>query len=308
MAVATPDAPREWTGPQELIERYRNYLTVERGLEPATIATYVRVVTQFLATQRGRELDELSSADVSKFMTSQCRQVSSTASRTPRHRAALVSGIRPGRGVDQQAADRGGPIGGAVERRRAAPRAAPGQVAALLAGCDRHHAIGRRDYAILVLLLRFGLRAAEVSALRLTHLTGAPGRSSFGARTHQERLPLPVDVGKAMVAYLRRGRPADAQRAVFLRAYAPLRGLTPAESARSSAPPENAPGCPRRVGSHRLRHTAATGMLRAGAGLPRSRRSCAIAASRRRCCTPRSITLRCGAGAAVAGEARDEHD
>jgi integrase/recombinase XerD len=104
----------------------------------------------------------------------------------------------------------------------------PGQAAALLAGCDRSREIGRRDYAILVLLVRLGLRAGEVSALTLDDVDWRAGEivvRGKGSRT--ERLPLPADVGEAIAAYLRRGRPVSQEREVFLRGHAPKRALTP---------------------------------------------------------------------------------
>ena len=268
VAVATPDAPREWTGPQELIERYRNYLTVERGLEPATIATYVRVVTRFLATQRGRELDELGAADVSKFMTSQCRQVST------RQAERLATGLRSFLGFALVEGLISRPLTGAVPSvarwsGAGLPRGlTPEQVAALLAGCDRQHAMGRRDYAILVLLVRLGLRAAEVSALRLDDIDWRAGEIVVrGKGRTEDRLPLPPDVGAAIAAYLRQDRPGRPEREVFLRVCAPLRGLTPdgvGEVVRAAGERAGLGS----FGSHRLRHTAATQMLQAGASLP----------------------------------------
>jgi integrase/recombinase XerD len=86
--ATTAAAPRERSDQQVLVERYCGYLTVERGLEPVTIANYARVVTLFLAAQKGRGLEELTAADVSGFMTSQCRQVSTRAAER------LATGLR----------------------------------------------------------------------------------------------------------------------------------------------------------------------------------------------------------------------
>ena len=89
------------------------------------------------------------------------------------------------------------------------PRAVDaGVVERLLAGCDRRRAIDRRDYAILMLLGRLGLRAGEVVALRLEDIDWRAGEILVrGKRRRQDRLPLPVDVGEALAAYLHRGRP-----------------------------------------------------------------------------------------------------
>jgi integrase/recombinase XerD len=108
-------------------------------------------------------------------------------------------------------------------RGRSLPRGLdPGAVKRLLCSCDRRRMVGRRDYAILLLLLRLGLRAGEVAAITLEDIDWRAGellvRNGKGAR--QERLPLPTDVGEAIVSYLRR-RPETESRALFLRVVAP---------------------------------------------------------------------------------------
>ena len=177
IGVASPRRLLLASGPdqQELIERYRDYLRVERGLEPVTIANYVRVVTRFLAAQRGRQLDALSAADVSGFMTSQCGQVSA------RQAERLATGLRSFLGFALVEGLISRPLTGAVPSvarwsGAGLPRGLTSkQVAALLASCDRRHPVGRRDYAILVLLVRLGLRAGEVSALRLDDIDWRAG-------------------------------------------------------------------------------------------------------------------------------------
>jgi len=141
------------------------------------------------------------------------------------------------------------------------------EVARLLASCDRRRTFGRRDFAGLGLLTRLGLRAGEVAALELPDIDWRRGEVVIrGKGRRQERLPLPVDVGEAIVGWLRKGRPHCECTKVFTRVRAPHRGLTSggvsaivrAACARAGLPEVNA---------HRLRHTAATEMLRAGAGL-----------------------------------------
>jgi site-specific recombinase XerD len=127
--------------------------------------------------------------------------------------------------------------------------------------------LGRRDFAVLTLLVRLGLRAGEVAALELADVAWRQGEVIIcGKGRRQERLPLPVDVGDALVGWLRRGRPTCECANVFTRVRAPHRRLSPgAVSAIVHA------ACTRAglaaVNAHRLRHTAATQMLRAGAGL-----------------------------------------
>jgi integrase/recombinase XerD len=266
--VTAPAAPRERSGQQALIERYRDYLTAERGLEPVTIGNYVRVVARFLAAQTGRDLDQLTAADVSGFMTWQCRQVSTRAAER------LATGLRSFLGFALVEGLISMPLAGAVPSvarwsGAGLPRGLTSQqTSALLASCDRRRALGRRDYAIVVLLMRLGLRAAEVSALRLDDIDWRAGEIVVrGKGRTQERLPLPPDVGSAIAAYLRRGRPRRPEREVFLRGCAPLRGLSPdgvGEVVRAASERAGLGS----FGSHRLRHTAGTQMLQAGASLP----------------------------------------
>jgi integrase/recombinase XerD len=128
------------------------------------------------------------------------------------------------------------------------------EVTALLATCDRHRATGRRDYAILVLLARLGLRAAEVTALRLDDINWRAAEIVVrGKGGTEERLPLPADVGEAIAAYLRRGRPRCPEREVFLRVSPPLRGLAPegvSEVVRAASERAGLGS----FGAHRLRH------------------------------------------------------
>ena len=151
----------------------------------------------------------------------------------------------------------------------------PGQLRRLLAGCDRRTRSGRRDYAILLLLSRLGLRAGEIAAARVGRHRLAPRRNRDpwqGSRA--ERLPLPADVGAAIAAYLRHGRPATAEgRSVFVRVNAPHRALTTG-GVTNGGLRRRAAGRAAQDHAHRLRHTAATAMLRAGARWPRSGRCC----------------------------------
>lgn len=144
-----------------------------------------------------------------------------------------------------------------------------GQVAAMLASCDRGTAAGRRDVAMLTLMARLGLRAGEVAGLALEDIDWRVGEITVqGKGRRSERLPLPADVGEVIAAYLRESRPAafEGDRRVFLRVRAPHRGLTPGGVTAA------VPGAGKRSGTgpvhaHRLRHSAATAMRRAGAPL-----------------------------------------
>ena len=138
---------------------------------------------------------------------------------------------------------------------------------AILAGCDRRSAIGRRDYAIIVLLLRLGLRRSEVAGLTLDDIDWRAGELVVrGKGPRSDRLPLPADVGQAIAFYLRRGRPLSDRRQVFLADRPPVRPIASGTVASTVRRACRRAGVPE-VGSHRLRHTAACEMISAGAAL-----------------------------------------
>jgi integrase/recombinase XerD len=148
-------------------------------------------------------------------------------------------------------------------------RLEPGQVEALLASCDTSSAIGIRDLASLTVLARLGLRAAEVAGLSLEDIDWRAGELVVrGKGGRSERLPLPADVGEAIVGYLRDGRPSSAQdRAVFVRVRAPHHRLSPGGVTYVVEAAALRAGLGQ-IHAHRLRHTVASEMLRAGATLP----------------------------------------
>lgn len=266
--VPAPMVPPPGSPEEELIRRYRGYLADERGLARKTVITRERTARLFLEEHPARALRDLEAGAVSGFVTRQCRHLSVRAAER------LVNGLRSFLGFALVEGLIAAPLTGAVPSvarwsGTGLPRGlSPGQVKALLASCDRRRVTGRRDYAILVLLVRLGLRAAEVAALRLEDIDWRAGEIVVrGKGRTEERLPLPSDVGKAVAAYLRRGRPRRPEREVFLRASAPLRGLSPdgvSEVVRAASERAGVGS----FGAHRLRHTAGTEMLRAGASLP----------------------------------------
>jgi site-specific recombinase XerD len=253
-----------------LLAEYLAYLVDERGLVSATVRHHESVARLFLAERcRNGELclDKLTAADVGAFVTAEC------ARRSVGSAKIMVTGLRSLLRFLHLAGRSPGPLAGAVPavagwRGASLPQALPvTQVRLLLASCDRHRAVGRRDFAILVLLSRLGLRAGEVAALELGDIDWRSGEMVVrGKARRQERLPLPVDVGEAIIAYLRAGRPRGEERGLFLRARAPYGRL--GDGAVRSVVQQ---ACDRagldRIGAHRLRHSAATEMLRAGATL-----------------------------------------
>ena len=151
------------------------------------------------------------------------------------------------------------------------PRALPpDQVELVLASINRKTAMGRRDYAILLILARLGLRAGEIRSLKLEDLDWQEGLITVcGKAGRYSQLPLPVDVGAAIADYLRNGRPAASSRCVFLRAKAPTGGFqgqcgigSIVRHALARAGIDAA-----RTGAHQFRHALACQMLRQGASL-----------------------------------------
>ena len=269
MPIAAGSPP---SGPVEvLLARYQDYLLVERGLAASTAALDVRLARPFLATrvQSDGQLDlaGLGAGDVAAFVVAQSR-------RQPRSVKRIVTAIRSllrfahvAGLIDQPLAEAvPSPAGWTLT---SLPKGlSPSHVAALLAGCDRGNATGCRDFAILTLLVRLGLRAGEVASLALADVDWRRGELTVRGKGHREdRLPLPADVGQAIVDCLQQARPATASgRTVFVRAQAPYRALT------SHGVTTVVLTAARRAGlgdvtAHRLRHTAATAMLHAGGSL-----------------------------------------
>jgi len=274
LGVAPEAAAPAPEGPAlELLGRYRRYLVTERGVGAATAADYAAKVRPFLASREkaaGLDLAGLTAADVTAFVTGNCPSMrKGTAKLT-------VSALRSLLGYLHVAGDIPGPLAWAVPavatwRLASLPAPLePGQVAAMLAGCDTGTAAGRRDLAMLTLMARLAMRAGEVAALSLDDIGWRAGEVTVtGKGRRSERLPLPPDVGEAVAAYLRDGRPEafEGTRRLFLRLHAPHQGLTAGGVTQAVFAAAQRAGLGR-VYAHRLRHSAATGMLRAGASLP----------------------------------------
>jgi site-specific recombinase XerD len=240
-----------------------DYLADERGLRPASINSYRFYLDRFQAYLHRIgvvELSELSPLILSSFVAERCAQ------------GLAKTTVREGCGVLRvflRFAHRQGhllrDLSDVVEwpqayRLSSVPRSISwAEVAKVLAGVDRRTPCGKRDYAILLLLVSYGLRSREIAALSLDDIDWKRERLSIPERKagHHTAFPLSAAVGEALVDYLRHGRPETTAREVFLRAVAPVRPLGPdavSSCARAHllAAGVQAP----RLGSHTLRHTA----------------------------------------------------
>jgi integrase/recombinase XerD len=273
LGVAPPASPPVWEGPvEELLSRFRRYLEQERGLVPAAARGYVEKVHPFVARfdgPDGLELWRVDVAEVRGFVVDVCPRLGRrSAQLTVVALRSLLRFLHLEGSLERS-------LAGAVPsvfapRLSGLPkRLEAGQVDALLASCDTAMTIGVRDLAILTVLGRLGLRAAEVAGLSLEDVDWRAGELVVrGKGGRSEPLPLPHDVGEAIVGYLRHGRPGSAQdRAVFVRVRAPHHRLSPGGVTYVVEAAALRAGLGQ-MHAHRLRHTAASEMLRAGATLP----------------------------------------
>lgn len=264
-----PSGPR--SAREELLGRFYEYLIAERGLRSTSATGYINFVDPFLRQREmldGRlRLEDLRAGDVTAFV------VTSAPGRPVGSAKLLVCALRSLLGflhvdgvLKQSLVSAVPSVAGS--RHAGLPQGiGRDEVQRMLAACDRYTAVGLRDFAVLKMLVRLGLRAGEAVALNLDDIDWRNGEIIVrGKGDRHERLPLPVDVGRAVAAYLRRGRPVTDCRSLFMRVRAPRRGLTSAGVGAIVEGAAKKAGLPP-MRSHRLRHTAATEMLRAGASL-----------------------------------------
>ncbi len=249
------------------------YLAQERGLSRATLINYLPVVRRFLSERVATgaiRLDEIRLADVTRFVSRHAHAFS--PGRVKLMLTALRAFFRFLRLQGETAVDLASSVLSVADWRLArVPQWLPAaQVKQLLRHCDQQTRLGQRDYTILLLLARLGLRAGEVVGLTLDDLDWDAGELVVrGKGGRQDRLPLSGEVGQALATYLRQGRPPCGSRRVFLCAQAPRRGFTSSVAvctivrralARAGLHPPS-------QGAHLLRHTLATELLRRGASL-----------------------------------------
>ena len=271
VTVAKASEPR--TCRERFLDDYRRYLRQERGLAEVTLEYFVRFAEQFLSARFGSgdlNLSELSAKDVTEFVQDRAHKLS--PGRAKLLVTALRSLLRYMRHQGEISLDLARcvpPV--AIWSLSTLPKFLPaGTVQLVLDHCERDTARGKRNYAVLLLLARMGLRACEIVALELDDIDWDNGRITIrGKGGRLAQMPLPSDVGEAIAIYLRFGRPRCTCRRVFLRHRAPLRGFahsitvsTIVRRALIDAGVDSA-----RKGAHLFRHTLATDLLRQNVSL-----------------------------------------
>ena len=265
--------PKTTTPVEQCVQKFACYLRDERGLATATIINYLPFIRELLKQRfadKKVQLRDLSASDVvglvqrhapqlglkrAKLMTTALRSFLQYA----RYRGAftldLAAAIPPVAGWSMTSI----------------PRAIPAdQVRKVLASVDRRTPTGCRDYAILLLLARLGLRSGEVTRMELGDIDWKAGVLRVHGKSGRPiEVPLPADVGEAVVAYLQDARPRSTNRRVFLRDKAPIRGFLGSSAVGSIVRRaiERAGVSPPTHGAHQFRHALATEMLRGGASL-----------------------------------------
>jgi site-specific recombinase XerD len=267
----TPVDEPPTTALDALVEDYRQWLFHDRGLSATTVLRYENTARRFLrqhvATGDVAQIADLTGVTVNAFLLAESRRCSVGAAkgRVAELRSLLrflhVRGRVPL------------PLGTAIPpvagwHNTGIPPTLPAEVIGqLLDSCDRSSPTGSRDFAMLMLVARLGLRSIEVARLQLDDVDWRHGEVIVrGKARRRDRLPLPVDVGQAVAAYLADARPPISPRGLFVTCRAPRR---PIRADLVGDVVERA--CRRRgiptVGPHRLRHALATEMLASGVAL-----------------------------------------
>lgn len=271
---AVNPAPPVAVGPCEIaIANFRQYLSQERGLAASTQCLYTQVGHQFLRERFGHsalQFSALSGKDITGFIRRHAHK------RSPRSAQQMVTSLRALlrwlRYCGEITTDLAACVPTVANWSHSTlPRfLQPGQVQQVLDHCDRRSVVGIRNYAILLLLARLGLRSCEVVAMTLDDIDWEAGDLTIRGKGGQwAKLPLPAEVGRAIAVYLRKGRPRCASRRLFIRERAPRVGF--ANSAAISTLVRRALAdagvkSPH-TGAYVFRHSVATQMLRRGASL-----------------------------------------
>lgn len=262
----------ETTPLQVLLRQYERFLAERRNLAPRTIGEHVRTAQRFMESWVGRvgkdwALEVLTAREPRTFLLEETQRLSSGAAKNVLQ--ALRSFFRfcyqTGR-IPHDIATTLPPVA-SWHATRLPPIVPAEDIERMLASCDRSAGPGRRDYAVLLLLARLGLRALEVCRLTMEDVDWRAGEIAIiGKGRRVDRLPLPTDVGTALAEYLQQERPVAVTRQLLLRNRAPHQELSRAAVAHIVQKACRRAGVPP-LGPHRLRHALATRLLQQGATL-----------------------------------------
>jgi len=262
------------TSQDQIFEEFAYYLRRERGLAPKSIVRHQPFIRRFLhevCPAGVGDLGRISQEDVIRYIERHARDWSAESGKAMCWSLRAFLRYLHHRGLNPLA------LAGCVPSIRQWKLASlptylsTAQVQKVLHGCDRATAMGRRDYAILMMLAKLGLRADEVATLTLDDVDWRSGEMLVRAKGRQRaRMPIPPDVGAAVVAYLRDGRPKSSCRRLFLRTVAPNVGFASGCAITMIAKTALERACIRgyaHQGAHIFRHSLATELLRSGATL-----------------------------------------
>ena len=268
-AMLPPLTPHE-----QIFEAFSHYLREERGLATKSIVRHLPFIRLFLrevCPGGVSDLGKISQADVTRYIERHARDWSAGSGKAMCW--ALRSFLRylHHKGLNPLALADCVP---SIRRWKLAnlpTYLSAAQVQTVLDGCDRATALGRRDYAILMILAKLGMRAGEVASLTLDDVDWRSGEMLIRAKGRQQaKMPIPPDVGAAVVVYLRDGRPKSSCRRLFLRTPAPHVGFASGCAitmiAKAALDRAGIHGYAHH-GAHLFRHSLATELLRSGATL-----------------------------------------
>jgi site-specific recombinase XerD len=272
-AIAPAAAP-QLTAHDRIFKEFEEYLRTERGLAPRSIIRHLPTIRRFLrevCPAGSDDLNRINQESVIGYIERHARDWSPKTGKLMCWSLRAFLRYLHHRGLNTRA------LAGCVPSIRrwklaTLPTYLPAaQVQKALDSCDQATAMGRRDYAILIMLAKLGLRASEVATLTLDDLDWRAGEMHIRAKGRQRaRMPMPPDVGAAIAAYLRNGRPKSSCRRLFLRTLAPYAGFASGTTitwiAKTALDRAGVQGCAHR-GTHIFRHSLATELLRSGATL-----------------------------------------
>lgn len=289
------------TSHDRIFNEFDAYLRAERGLAPKSIVRHLPVIRRFLhevCPAGDGDLGKIGQEEVIRYVERHAQDWSPVTGKAMCWSLRAFLRYLHHQGLNPRALADCVP---SMRRWRLAslPTVLPAaQVQRALDGCDRATPMGRRDYAILIMLAKLGLRAGEVATLTLDDIDWRASVMLVRAKGRQRaRMPIPPDVGAAVVAYLRNGRPKSSCRRLFIRALAPHVGFASGCAitmiAKAALDRVGIAGCAHR-GAHIFRHSLATELLRSGATLTEIVSCCGTRATTPPGYTRRSTSRRCG--------------